>query len=202
MWRQVIYPIELSILHKTANFLIKETKSQFEELNQQHHVLKQKDTDIEDTVDWLAEEAYGIETFKQVMYSSFILSIFALIEEYLFKLCDHWQVKTNQTFSVTDLGGFGIKATLNYLDRVLPENFMKNDPDILHFHRLRNHLAHGNKKLSDEKMNILIKKLKATSFQCSAHNNKLNFNDNDLFEYLKFAEKVFKEISNQWIVTS
>src|SRR3989339_922156 len=205
-WREIVGATEISQLKRVADFLIEESKKQDE-------VLKKKGKEWERMHDggeeyqgytkkeWdglqLGEETYEIECFQQILFRSFISTVFAFIEHDLKELCNQLQKMSEQKFSLRDMKGNGMYACLTYLDRILEHDFMLGDADIRVCRHIRNALDHGDTKLSKERQSNLQKNLKGSNFKIDFHNDEIYFEKEHVYIFIQFADKVWKAISNQ-----
>ncbi len=103
-------------------------------------------TSRDEVEEHLSELAYEVGEMEELMYRSFVLSVFIFMEDTITRLCHHVQLESKQAFSVRDLSGSGISKSIRYLETILGKPFPQ-DPD-LHSRfevawKVRNALAHA-----------------------------------------------------------
>lgn len=109
-------------------------------------IVKEKGLDPDEGEEHLAELAYEVGEMEQLMYRSFVLSVFISMEDLITRLCNHVQRESKQSFSVRDLGGSGISRSIRYLETVLEKSFPADAGLCSRFEvawKVRNALAHA-----------------------------------------------------------
>src|SRR3990167_4228334 len=161
------------------NFIVKKDSSYFEKyldfikttVQQDEERVKQEEAKISKVVtekeevtdennfisvdDYLADLFGDHKQLEQIMYRSFVISIFAFIEAKIVDLCKHIKEERVQLFSYTDLSGArGIGQSVKYLEKVLMlDKFPINNKLYDEFniaHKIRNYLVHEEGKIKSE----------------------------------------------------
>src|SRR3989344_6242408 len=100
---------------------------------------------------------------RQVMYRSFIVSVFMFMEHLTNNVCDALKVKTGQVFSYKDLSNSGIGRSTKYLKKVLGEHPIKNQTvqeDFAIAQIVRNAIVHSEGILYKEDVERIEKLIK------------------------------------------
>lgn len=139
--------------------------------------------------EYLAAEGGDLEEIRQLMYRSFVISIFASMEEVLIDLCNDVQSKHSEIFSYDDLGGNGVQRALKYLEKIFKEKFpidsdVYNDLKVVQ--EVRNVIVHNGARLKSSKQNALIWKF------IKDHPKLLSQKELKVLFTLKYAESLIK----------
>lgn len=183
--------------------LIKSTvQEKTESLNEKVEEIRKMnliDDEADRSQDYLADLAYEQEQVEQIMYSSFVMSIFAYMEARLVDLCKHIEKEDSHVFSHTDLRGIGANRAILYLEKVLKHKFPA-DEDVREEFQIasviRNALVHNEGRIKDEDRNRFSKLTKApTKYLYLNQLGEVGFTTEYLVSLLELNKKICSEIS-------
>lgn len=100
---------------------------------------------------------------EQLLYRSFILSMFIFIEQEIIELCDSLFKKNKGIFCYKDLSGQGISRGIIYLEKKLNHKFPKSDDTRNKFkilHKIRNAIVHNNAKIIENDKIFMTQQIK------------------------------------------
>jgi hypothetical protein len=157
----------------------------------------------EDADDYLADLSYKIDELEQMLYRSFVISIFIFMEDLLSQLCMHLKKQEKQKFAHTDLKGNGVDRSIKYLEKVLGTKFPKESEIKEKFDVawvIRNALVHADGQI--KKQNIpLIKAFikKNPEFLSLDFIGKISITYKYAQSMIDLNTKFAKEISDNWL---
>lgn len=113
----------------------------------------------DDMAEYLHNLAYEKWEFEQLMYKSFVVSVFIFIEDLATQLCIHLQRETKQSFSYKELAGNGVGRSINYLKKLLKEHPISDPKTLERFivaQKVRNSLVHADGILKKEDLPAVV----------------------------------------------
>lgn len=156
----------------------------------------------EDGYEWdpgddLADKAWEASEMEQLMYRSFVVSVFMFMESQIADVCDAIYKSREQKFSYKDLKGNGIERQISYLEKVLGATFL-NDEDIkLKFKTaqiVRNALAHNDGKIHDDNVQRISEFIKKYPDSIELENNLLHFEHKYAESLIELNQQICSEI--------
>ena len=187
-FRDYLESIQISIRTYGNDFAIKVGKfnkgSEFLENEQKE--LKEND---------LAEINYARYEIRNILYSSFVISLFSFIETQLISLCDVLQKNKGQLFGHRDVKGNEIR----YIERLLKKKFLADESLRMKLYiatSIRNSIVHKNNYISSSDIVKIEKYLKESprSFRLDK-DNLIILNDRYLVDLINLSEEIVLEIS-------
>ncbi len=161
-----------------------------------------KGADPEEAGHQLGDQAYRLEEMQQLMYSSFVVSLFIFMEARLVDLCNFIQKSNKQTFGVHDLSGMGVGRAIKYLEKVLSCSFpvdpkVRSDFNVAW--KLRNALVHNEGIIHPDNQKIIQDFIKAKSkiLSFDSH-NKIMITLDYLDSLFVLNKSLCNEISDKW----
>jgi hypothetical protein len=189
----------LSVIKKT----IKEQEEKYKIEENRYKVAELNEEDVSEWEDYLGEVSYEQSITQQLLYKSFMVSVFMFMEGKVLELCEHLRKEYKQNFSVYDLKGFGVTASINYIKKVINIDFPKDGKTKNEFAKaknLRNILVHNDGVLNDiEKQNKFKKRFKNYKGKVYLWNNEVCLEDAYLEDLMLLNEKICKEVSGCWV---
>lgn len=192
----------LNLIKTTIDTKMSELEAKDQEIKED---LESKNSEYrEQANDYLADLAYEVSQLEQLLYRSFIVSVFMFMEDLSAQLCRHLQKQNDQKFAYTDLKGNGIGRSIQYLKTVLSSDFPKDETVKEQFKVawiIRNAVVHADGKLNKDKRPFIEGYIKKDPGIL-----EISFLGDVTISY-DFAEKLLelnskfaKEISDNWLV--
>lgn len=155
----------------------------------------------EDHLGWLGLEMWQTE---QLMYKSFIVSIFIFMEAKITSLCVYAEEHFKQVFSHKDLAGNGVTKSIKYIERVFGESFIADPSVKFKFEvaqKIRNALVHNEGVIKDEdKSKIKEFMKKYPGILDTSSKGGINITYKYANEMISLNKYLCKEISKKWKV--
>jgi len=149
--------------------------------------------------DYLSDLAYELEQLEQIMYGSFVMSIFAYMEARLVDLCKHIEKEDSHVFSHTDLRGQGANRAILYIEKVLKQKFPVSDDTREEFQTIsliRNALVHNEAHIKDNDLPRLSKLTsEPTKYLYLSQLGEVSFTGEYLTSLLLLNKKICSEIT-------
>lgn len=181
----------------------KETKKLDEDYNK---FFKEKSTLNEENVyqgeEYFSDIAHEINETGQLLYRSFVVSMFIFIEQSTVDLCNHLFNRSKEVFNYKDLKGVGISRCINYLQKKLNHIFpsdseIKNKLKIAQI--IRNAIVHNDTKVNIENKNFILEQIKnGCPIKIDSY-EQIELSYNYVKEMILLNEKICEEISSNWI---
>ncbi|MFA6525381.1 MAG: hypothetical protein WCT33_03920 [Patescibacteria group bacterium] len=203
LWPYIINR-EFDNFHNFRNYILTSTKNDKEKkilLWEDFKKSKGKDIDI-------TEEEYDLHIIdineeinetEQLLYESYIVSIFIFLERQFAYLCNFIKEKQNNIFTYKDLKGNGIQRNVVYIEKLLEHPF----PEIEHLRnkfkislKIRNTIVHTNGELEDSKdKEMIVKYIKDEMSEIRIINGHLHFNTKYIENLTGVAQGICGEIN-------
>ena len=165
----------------------------------------EKKIDEYDWEDHFAGRAYEVEELEQLLYRSFIVSVFMFMEKTLAELCDYLFIRDKDIFSYKDLKGNGVSRALNFLQKKLNKKFPKDEQLKIDFdiaQIIRNSIVHTDGKINlGDKTKILQQIKNNLPIAIDRYNNSIKLSYKYALKVLDINDGICTEISNNWKIT-
>lgn len=156
-----------------------------------------------DAVDHLHDLAYESWEFEELMYKSFVVSVFIFLEDLTVQLCRYKQRETNQSFSYKDIKGGGVGRSITYLQKLLGEHPIADLATREQFdvaRKIRNALVHADGILSKEDVPSVLVYIKKNPEILGVHEQTRRVSITYAYaeSLLGLATKVTTELRKHW----
>lgn len=111
-----------------------------------------------DARDYLVDKAYERDEFQQLMYKSFVISVFVFMEGIANDVCNYVQQERKEVFNFKDMREIGIGGAIKYLHKLLGKHPLVHDATRKEFEvawKIRNALVHADGMLKKDNLSLI-----------------------------------------------
>lgn len=198
--------VERSYLEEYLKLIRKDLKMMCDECEKKKKEIEDEGFDSHDDImqaetymDGLWDDACEM---KQLMYRSFLVSIFMFMEAQFIDLCRHVHYHKRTVFEVTDLGGQGITRVKKFLKKILSRDFplnpvLNNELDILRI--LRNSFIHNDGRINknDKSKTEKYKRDNPDDIDI-CDSNRVVLKDGYMDKLIDINKEICREIADVW----
>lgn len=188
----------LALIKKTVAKQDKEYNEAVEQAKKFHEDQIDDSYTIEDHLSDIAYEHYQL---VEILYRSFIVSVFVFIENQTADLCDFLHGIQKEKFSYKDLKGMGITRCIEYIERVSGGNFSNDavlSEDLNIARIVRNSITHNDGKVNDTEIKMVQKYIKRKPILKLDQDSTIQIDLSYCEELITINQKVISEISRLW----
>lgn len=196
-------PIKAFLNHNQK--LIMEQENRVAENIRKWDLIKSDDPNFLDGFERYENDVMLVGEFSQILNTSILLSVYGMFENELYTLCCAAGKIVKSKLTPKDLSGQNyIGQCRKYLDKIVELDLSRVEPlwnELVKVQKLRNSIAHNNRKLKDPKPDI-INYISRTEGLRIDHLNEI-YIENDIFMFTfvnkveEFLTKVIKLIEEQ-----
>jgi len=141
---------------------------------------------------------FDVQKTKQLLYRSFVLSLFIFIEREVIELCYSLFKKDKGVFCYKDLSGQGISRGITYLEKKLNHKFPKNDDTRNKFkvlQKIRNTIVHNNARIRENDKIFIMNQVKSGNclLEVDKHDDEIILNHDYALDVINLYKKIYKE---------
>ncbi len=151
--------------------------------------------------DYLSDIAYEHYQLVEILYKSFVVSVFIFIENQTADLCNHLRNIQKEKFSYKDLKGMGISRCMVYLEKVSGENFPINpvlSEDLNVARIVRNSIIHNDGKVNDNEIQLIQEYIKKKPILKLGQNSTIQIDLSYCEELISINQTFISKISKLW----
>lgn len=154
-------------------------------------------------IDDISNEYFEADEMGQLMYRSFVMSIFIFMEAQISALSSHIYKEQKQKFRPNDLRGAGVTRSINYVETVLGIQFPSDSELRYEFEiakTIRNSIAHsdGLGFMNEGEKTKVERYIRENPDKLSLDNSGLSIKYDYAKKLIYLNEAICKEISKYW----
>jgi hypothetical protein len=145
------------------------------------------------------DSLYDIYEFEQVLFRSFIVTLFAHLEYLLQIFCKQQEKNTSQRVKPKHLKGKGFVSYIEYIRLVLELDFLEESQfknKLTRFRFIRNACVHSDGKVTNDKSLKFLKDSKP--YTRINQNNYLIIEEDNLSDLIDLSKEISKKVFKEW----